>query len=382
MNSHIQQLQTITSTADGDKAVAVGAAKYSKENPGWFDSVSGEQMAAAVTVVDRATEFKSKSYDEVTAVSCILLAFFATLMDIPEEILFDLGLMVEGERLSVMNNEKSNLKFWKHYDLVLSGNQEKIVRDKTVRMILKHPKLIKKQSIMIFTDPGTDSNSDDEKACAYIEIMRKFLGLWETANYIITAKYEGLSDRAERLEPILQSVNGEEANYTITAYDPRQNETRFFAPYSADIVSTKFKPLSYENCCGSFLHKVDTVLLIGQFGSGFSEKMEADCRKVRNRIRCMVVQGPGFNTLGIDFEKLKTFAPVFSYTDRDGAAFVNKAIHDMTMGHMKKFSPKITDYRDQSIFRFVITDEKTCFQNQFKGFHFKEHFGQILDAIC
>ena len=88
-------------------------------------------------------------------------------------------------------------------------------------------------------------------------------------------------------------------------------------------------------------------MIIGQMGSNFSQNL------LRFKLRALVVQGPGFNTMGTDVFSLAKIATSFSYTDSAGAALINTQILCDLLKVASKFSPDVIKYRNMTIWGFL-----------------------------
>jgi hypothetical protein len=388
---HIQFLKQLI-TEDNEETAKVVAA-YSKMHGNWHMEISDEAVAMVANMVSEIVPL-SKSYDEVAALAAIFLAKHNSLEDVPPGILSYIGLELDGEdklKLNVTDSES----FWKHFNTILTNDVTLIQKDPVVVYLYSKPSLIneKKSIIQIFTDPGTDSNLDDEKCCVYIEVMRNYLELWNHARYLITAK-GGLLDRQSRLYNLISNLS-EDHTYTIDIYGDLNEvvdgkSTRFYAPYSAKLhyAETDLVRKSKFEDSDITLSKTDTILWIGQVGSCLGKKLVEHSSEdpslsesTDDKVRCCVIQGPGFNTMGSDWNSIKTIGKSFAYVDTNGAAKVN---HEQSLKQLQLIDlihPDASSYRNNAIWGFMNTDAKFCFQRQFQGFKFSRDYLEILEKL-
>ena len=334
---------------------------------GWWQRVDETKLNKIISMIDTLVP-ESKSYDQIAACTAILLTRFSCIEKIPLSILDEMGLGVDCNRVYVKNDEQ----FWKHIVTVL--NPQTNLNELLVVVQLAHyPSIRHKDWIQILTDPGTDSNSDDEVSILYLERMRsvKELNLWPRANYVITAG-DAFGDRKKRATDIMYKVAT--PGCSITVYNP-QYETRFYAPYAPPRHEIDPTLSDFNSACGNYLTSTDCLLIIGQMGSDFGQQLE------NFKLRSLVVQGPGFNTLGTNVDNLFKIATCFAYTDSNGAALLNTQIRNSLLKVVKRYSPDVVKYRNLAIWGFLNTDEKSCFERQFKGFHFPTHYPQILKLL-
>ena len=345
--------------------------------------LDNEAVSAAADVVSQLVP-SSKSYDEVAALAAVFLTKHKTLSDVAPGVLTYIGVKVnDSKKLDVAD---SGL-FWKHFNMVLENDPAKFSRDPVIKYLYPKPTLIdaSKSTIQIFTDPGTDSNLDDEKCCVYIEIMRHYLKLWSNARYIITAK-GGLTDRKMRLKNLIENVS-KPGTYSLDIYgDLNEVEdgesTRFYAPYSGKLNYPETEEIgnsSFVTPDGDYLERTDTILWIGQVGPKLTNHLIIRCQV--DPVRCCVVQGPGFNTMGSDFDSLKTIAESFAYVDTNGAARVDHEQSRKQLELIDSIHPKASSYRNNAIWGFLNTDEKFCFQRQFQGFRFSRDYLKVIEAV-
>jgi hypothetical protein len=334
---------------------------------GWWCRVEKTILKKIISFIDTLVP-ESKSYDQIAACTAILQTRFSCVEKIPQNLLAHMGLGVESNRVYVKNNEQ----FWKHIITVI--NPQTNLNELLVVVQLAHyPSIRQKDWIQILTDPGTDSNSDDEISILYLERIRsiKKLNLWPRANYVITAG-DAFGDRKKRATDILYGVNTN--GCSITVYDP-QYETRFYAPYAPPLYKIDPTLANFASACGNYLTSTDCLLIIGQMGTNFAQQL------LNFKLRSLVVQGPGFNTLGTNVENLFKIATCFAYTDSNGAALLNTKIRNRLLKVASEYSHDIVKYRNMTIWGFLNTDEKSCFERQFKGFHFPTHYPQILELL-
>ena len=322
----------------------------------WWQKLDSNKLDKVIAFID-ATVPESKSYDQIAACIAILHTRFSHVKDVPITLLSQMGLGVEGNRVYVENSRQ----FWQHILCVINPPTQ--LSDLLVVTELAHyPSIREKDWIQVLTDPGTDSNSDDEITLLYLERMRSIpkLDLWPRANYVITAG-DAFGDRKKRAMDMLLGVNT--PGWSVTVYNP-QNETRFYAPYAPPRSEIDPFLADFASACGNYLSSTDCLMIIGQMGTNFSQNL------LRFKIRTLVVQGPGFNTMGTDVFALAKIATSFSYTDSAGAARVNTHILCDLLKVASKFSPDIIKYRNMTIWGFLNTDKKCCFERQFNGFKF------------
>ena len=379
---HIKNLKQIITEDDQETAIAIAA--YSKEHDSWHMDLNSETVAIAADVVSEVVPL-SKSYDEVVALAAIFLTKHKTLTDVPPGVLAYVGVSIDIDDNTKLSVKDSNL-FWKHFNTILSNDIYQVRSDLIVKYLYPKPSLIypSKSTIQIFTDPGTDSNLDDEKCCVYIEVMRNYLELWSHTKYVITAK-GGLLDRKMRLFDLISKISKLET-FSIHIYGDLNEikngkSTRFYAPYSAKkkyVESKQIRSLSFV-AKGDHLDETDTILWIGQVGPNLSNHLVSRCQT--NKIRCCVIQGPGFNTMGSDFESLRTIGESFAYVDTNGAAKVNHEQSQKQLQLIDSIHPDASSYRNNAIWGFMNTDEKFCFQRQFQGFKFSRDYLKVLEEI-
>ena len=385
---HTCGLKSKIKNNENDADVSRIATKYGKVLD-WTKVINERILKLVVKSISDIAPI-SKGYDEVSALQLVLGCFHLSPED-KDEILRHTGCVIETinateHKLMVTDNDK----FWSFFNNVMAVNLDdissvsKLKDSKVFQILLKYEHKLEKNNVTIITDPGTDPNSDDEKAAAFIEKMRDLLDLWSNSHYIISA-VGSLGEREERLRNILESIGVE--GWSISIYDTeneRDIETkkynRFYAPaaFSWDVLSFVVK--SFEECMMNN-DDIDSVLIIGQLGPKFALSLHKLCDE-KGKFRYVGLQGPGFNSLETETDILRDYGREFAWSNRDGAAEVTNVQLERSMAILDGISSKASSYRIIQIIKFLITEDGNgAFQRMFIGFRYSLHFVLLLEII-
>ena len=372
------------------KEISSAIAEISAKHKRWFRDLSRDQYQAIMGIVMGSCPH-SLSYDEVATVVLHLLAFAQNLTHVPKATMAFAGLGVDPEdnqRAIVVDTEK----FWSHYITIATKSKAMLKDDLVVRYFTKFPSRIigTRNWLQVFTDPHTDFNHDDSKSIVYIENMRKITPgkFWEVVNYVICAK-GGLQERIGHVKQLLHKCGTEPTESHVVAYGPHHEInsetskfTRFYPSYAlGESEGSIVFGRSYVECVDVHLGRTDAALWIGQVGKNFAMKFFKSCTTMR--IRSLVIQGPGFNTMGWKWGKMyplmdKVVYGSFAFVDAAGAATVDWATYHRLMAIMQKYDTMAITNSIIITISFMMTDSAYKFPNQFKGWDYAKHFPLVM----
>ncbi len=347
---------------------------------GWWNGIPTEIQIQIVNFIDTVAPL-SKGYDQVAMLQAILNAFKLS-KKVRSKLLKLCGCIEVGDAkcgLAVVDHSV----FWSFF-LTVSGtnlNDSRSVAETCLHPIMQilaqQPKEDGATGLLwVITDPGTDPNSDDEKAVQFMEKARLLLGLWSKVIYIISAR-NSLGERQERLSPLLK------AGSHVVIYDTSEEKNRFWPP-AAFSWGAKYKSFSFDEIWAMGQYP-GYVIVIGQLGQEFANKLASKYVDVDGKFQYLGIQGPGFNTKGIDKTDIDTvlrpLAEIFGFTDRDGACKVSKGMLEESFKILDLDSPSGSSYRVMQVITFMNTNNGPYFQNMFNGFDYTKHFVPILKMI-
>lgn len=331
------------------------------------------------------------SYDVIIAHSMVLRCFHNF------DILGKIGCIVNGCEISCTVSES----FMAFHIFVLRMD---LLNEEDIKSFNDHP-LVKyidslqdgdvkfrkgmKQIAYLITDIGSDPHDDDIQAVIVCEKLRYLFELWADMRYVIMAK-GAYGDRLLQLQKVL--TNMDIAGYTIYIYDTETYEVdqydgkayRFYSPVGFTLVAETVPKLHsfYEIFNSNERTEIDTISCIGQMGLRFSFEMRLFF--MHTKVEVVMLQGPGFNTVGIldPVEHFRSMAKSFFYSDKSGAARVSMENRKLVLQGMKKYLPNIEDLEVQKIFQFFITNGgRAYFESMFHGAKYEKIVPEMFQTL-
>ena len=258
-------------------------------------------------------------------------------------------------------------------------------------------------TLTVITDPRTDPNEDDVTALIVLAALNKMFPVYRDMHLLVTGSEGSLDARCESLR-FLEGLKGVRVTMQCASI-AGHGESRFLAPYGGRDAESARDAIDLWNPEGSErasiqrgAHVVDllppetaTLLVIGQVPTDWCRRL-LELLGERPWLRCLSLQGPGFNTLKTRSAELKALLEALLARPEGEVHWSNnKAGLFLTADDVKQrflllsqYNPDILLAQGSIVASFLFTSGKGNFTSTFgdgSGWDYAKHMAPLLEKL-